>query len=97
MGRLLSVVINDSTIHISGQAVIVRLQELVISGELDQVWSARAVHVKLASHVADHEAVAVRRPVAIHQLDVICPAVVCVRPGLLCGKAAGKQVAMRTC
>lgn len=88
VGWLLGVIINDSIVHIPGEAVVVRLQELVVSGMLDHVWSAQAVQVPLASHITHCKAAAVRGPVTIHQLDVVCPAAVYIRPCVLSREAA---------
>ena len=88
VGWLLGVIINDSIVHIPGEAVVVRLQELVVSGMLDHVWSAQAVQVPLASHITHCKAAAVWGPVTVHQLDVICPAAVHIRPCVQSREAA---------
>lgn len=91
MGRLLRVVINDSIVDITCQAVIVGLEELVIAGMLDHVGGPKAVSMPLPGHITHHQAAAVRRPVAVHQLDVVCPAGVRVGPGVLGGEAASNR------
>ena len=55
---------------------------------LDHVGGSKAVSMPLPSHIADHQAAAIRRPVAVHQLDVVCPTGVHVRPGVLSGETA---------
>ena len=90
VGWLLRVIINDSIIDVSRQAVVVRLKELVIARKLDHLGGSKAVGVPLPGHIADHQAAAVRRPVAIHQLDVVSPAGVHVWPGVLGGETASQ-------
>lgn len=87
---MLRVIINDSIINISCQAIVVGLKELVIARMLDHVGSSKAVGVPLPGHIADHQAAAVGRPVAIHQLDVVSPAGVHVWPGVLGGETASQ-------
>ena len=91
VGRLLGVVINDSVVDVPGEAVVVGLQELVVSGVLDQVGRPQAVQVELARHIAHHQAAAVRGPVAVHQLNGVRPAAMGVWAGVLGGETAGRQ------
>lgn len=91
VGRLLRVVINDGIVDITCQAVIFRLKELVIAGVLDQGRGPQAVSMPLPCHITHHQAAAIGRPVAIHQLDVVCPAGVHVWPGVLRGEAASNR------
>ena len=84
----LCVVINDSIAEVSGEPVIIRLQELVVAGMAHCVGRPQAVQVQLACHIAHHKAVAAGGPVAVHQLDVVCPAAMYVRPRVLGREAA---------
>ncbi len=55
---------------------------------LDHGRGSHAVHVPLPCHITHHKAAAIWGPVTIYQLDVVCPAAVHVRPGVLCREAA---------
>ena len=88
MGWQLGIVINDSVVEVSGEPVIVRLQELIIASVPDQIGRPQTVHMPLSCHITYHQAVASGGPVAIHQLDVICPAAVYIWPCVLRREAA---------
>ena len=66
MRWLLGVVINDSIVDIPGEPVVVRLQELVVSGMPDQAGGAHTVQVPLPRHITHHQAAAIGGPVAVH-------------------------------
>ena len=57
---------------------------------LDHVGGSKAISMPLPSDIADHQAAAIGRPVAIHQLDVVSPAGVHVWPGVLGGETASQ-------
>ena len=74
MRRLLRDVVHNVVIGITPQPGVVRAEELVIAGALHEVGGpGKPEQVPLAGHIRDSDALAIRAPVPIRNLDGIHP------------------------
>ncbi len=86
--RLLRVDIKHELVGIAHEGSVVAGEEVVVEGARGEGEVAAAVQVPLPRHVRHHYGCAVRRPVAVHQLDGVAPAVP-HRPRVLRREPAG--------